>query len=771
MADLLCIYLFPLQLLNMIRSLSFPLLAAAFVFSLVSCRPSDDRPKKTESPDQRVEALLSKMTLEEKIGQMTQINITQIVTDSLAAAYDSATTLLIDTNKVIHYVTRYHVGSFLNGRGMSQDVWFRFLDQLQRTNMRHSRNKIPILYGIDHVHGSSYLSTGTIFPHNINIGATFDTAFAYHAGWVTAYETADLGHRWVFAPVLDLGRNKSWGRYYETFGEDPLLVSAMGASYIRGLQNNKEILPYKVAGCGKHFLGYSDPKSGWDRSPAEIPDQALREFFLPSFRAAVHAGVKTMMINSGEINGIPVHASHELLTGLLRDELGFRGIAITDWMDIIALQKMHYIAENEKEATFLAINAGIDMAMTPLTTDFCDHLLALVKEGRISEERINQSVRRILKVKFDIGLFDHPYPRNDRFERIGSRENREKALQAARESIVLMKNDSPSVLPLKKDIKNILVVGTTANKKVPLCGGWTYRFAPRSDSWFPPDMLTLYNALKKEFPAAKVVLAEGNNFKAQAANAEVIIAAAGEDKAYAETDGSINDLALPEPQATIVKTAIGTGKPVVLVLTEGRPRIISDLYDQCPAVLFAGLPGVEGAQAIAEIISGKVNPGGKMPFTYPYKQGHIIPYNHKQSEYSILRPVKGELTRYAIAEFGHGLSYTTFSYSGLTLSDTLIDSARSITARITVTNTGTRAGKEAVLWFVSDEYGSITRPVKELKHFEKKELQPGQSAGFTFVISPSRHLWYPDKTGKKILEPGYFKITVGDQEARFRLKM
>lgn len=737
------------------------------LFAIFSFNSSVSSEKKNTDP--RVEELLAKMSLEEKIGQMTQINITKIITDSLAAAYDSATTLAIDTNKVIHYVTKYHVGSFLNGRAMSPDVWFRFTNQLQHVNMRNSKNKIPIIYGVDHVHGSSYLSNGTIFPHNINIACSFDTTFAYEEGWITATETADLYHRWIFAPVFDLGKNKYWGRYYETFGEDPYLISKMGTSYVRGLQGNTEIAPYKAAACAKHFLGYSDPKSGWDRSPAEISDQALREFYLPPFKAAVEAGVKTVMINSGEINGIPVHANYDILTKLLRNELGFEGIAVTDWMDIIALQKMHYVAENEKEATFLAISAGVDMAMVPLNTDFCDNLLGLVKEGRISEERINQSVRRILKVKFDIGLFDQPYPRNDRFNKIGSKEHKVKALKAAKESLVLMKNDQ-NLLPIKPGKKTILVVGETADKKIPLCGGWTYRFMAKSEYWFPKDMKTIYGALKDEFADSKVIYAKENEIKKLAPSADIIIAAAGEESAYAETDGSINDLELSESQVSLVKTAIATGKPVVLVLTEGRPRIISKIYDQCKSVIFAGLPGVEGAQAIAEILSGKTNPSGKLSFTYPYKQGHIIPYNHKQSEYSILRPVGEELKRFAICEFGQGLSYTKFSYAKINLSDTVISSSGKIKARVVVSNVGKIAGKESVLWFLTDEYGSITRPVKELKYFEKKELQPGQSIEFSFVIDPDKHLWFPDKEGKKLLEPGYFTLTVGDQKARFRLK-
>lgn len=724
--------------------------------------------KNPEESDPRVEALLSKMTLEEKIGQMTQINITKILIDSLLTHYDSVTTLVLDTSKAYEYITRYHVGSFLNGRAMTPEVWVEFIDGLQKLNMHHSRNKIPLLYGIDHVHGSSYLKNGTIFPHNINIAATFDTTFAFECGRITADETAGLGHRWIFSPVLDLGRNKFWGRYYETYGEDPVLVAAMGSACIRGMQNTTDADPYKVSACAKHFIGYSDPKSGWDRSPAEIPDQILREFFLPSFKAAVDAGVKTVMINSGEVNGIPVHASYRMLTTLLREELGFKGVAVTDWEDIIALVKMHYVAENEKEATFMAVEAGIDMSMTPVTTNFCDYLIELVQEGRISEERINLSVRRILKLKFDLGLFDYPYPDRERISRAGTETNRQKALDAARESLVLMKNEK-NILPLAENTRNILVTGPTAHKKIPLCGGWTYKFAAKSDYWFDENMPTVFEALRKEFGRSNVTLAAKENIKEQARNADVIIVAIGEETAYAETEGSINSLDLPDHHIEITELALSTGKPVVLLLTQGRPRMIHRIFDRCDAVIFAGLPGTEGGQAIAEVISGKVNPSGKMSFTYPYKQGHIIPYNFKRSEYSILRPVGGELKRYAVMEFGEGLSYTTYSYSDLLLSDTIINGKDRITASVKVTNIGTREGKEAVLWFLTDEVGSITRPVKALKHFEKRLIAPGTTELFTFIIEPDTHLWFPDADGRKIMEPGWFTLKVGGFEGRFLL--
>lgn len=748
------------SLASSLQKQSFYFLFLAFFVACTS--PDAESEKRTE--DLKIEHILSQMSLEEKIGQMTQINISMIMSDSIQAHYDSVTAFVLDTNKLKQYITKWHIGSFLNGRGVAKEQWFNYMDQLHRLNMQYSKLKIPLLYGVDHVHGSSYLKEGTIYPHNINIAASFDTSLAGEMGRVTVFETSGLGHNWIFSPVMDLGRNKFWGRYYETYGESSELAGRMGTSYIKGIQQSPGIAPYKVAACAKHFLGYSDPKSGWDRSPAEIPDQALREFFLPPFKAAIDAGVKTIMINSGELNGIPVHASHDLLTKLLRDELGFKGIVITDWMDIIALEKMHFVAENEKEATLMAINAGIDMSMTPLTTNFCKYVKELVLEKRITEERINESVRRILKVKYDLGLFNHSFPDSSRLSRIGTVENKQKALQAARESIVLLKNKE-KLLPLSKD-KKIVVTGATANSKVSLCGGWTYRFAAEGDWWLPDSMKTVYTALKEEF--SQVELADRSELAKKALKADVIVLVCGETTAYAETDGTIDNLDLDEFQKEWMKEALATGKPVLLILTEGRPRIIGELYDKFPAAIFAGLPGIEGGTAIAEILSGKVNPSAKMPFTYPLHQGHIIPYNYKRSEYSELRPVSDKLKRFAMAEFGSGLSYSDFVFSELNLSDSAITGSETITATISVTNQSDIEGKEPVLWYISDEVGSITRPIKELKHFEKKRIKPGETVTYSFRINPEKDLTFPDKTGKKILEPGMFTISAGGKNIRFR---
>ncbi|MBR9922893.1 MAG: beta-glucosidase [Bacteroidetes bacterium] len=738
------------------------------VLFLAACQA--DSPLRTDSFDPEIEALLASMTLEEKIGQMTQLNITTLVQDSILEDYGNVSHYVLDTSKLEQLLEAFHIGSFLNGRAVSPENWVYVTETIQSINQKFS--DIPIIYGIDHVHGASYLKNGTIFPHNINIGCSFDTSLAFQAARTTAYETADLGHNWLFGPVLGLGKAKSWGRYYETYSEDPLVVSRMGVAAIRGIQDSTATSPYKTAACAKHYLGYSDPKSGWDRSPAEIPDQALREFFLPPFKAAIEAGVLTMMINSGEINGIPVHASYDLLTKMLREELGFEGFIVTDWLDIIALDEMHGVAENEKEATYQAIQAGIDMSMVPVTTNFCVYLKELVEEGRISESRIDESVRRILWVKKQIGLFEQVMPRKDRLDRINSPENIKLASQAAEESMVLIRNEN-QLLPLSG--QRILLGGSTHDSKVSLCGGWTYRFAADGDHWFPEKMLTIRDAFEAVFTdptsgESQVSILNENHLESQAAQADVIVIATGEDHAYAETQGTIDDLALDPAQTQLIQRCLATGKPVVLILTEGRPRLIPEVEQEVDAILFAGLPGVYGAEAIADIVSGKVNPSGKMAFSYPKRSGHIIAYNHKKAEYSSIRPVSEALQRYAIAPFGYGLSYSVFEYSDLKMDTLIREAGEKLEISVVVTNVSDRPGKEAVLWFVSDLVGSITRPVKELVHFEKQEIQAGASRTFRFELDPKRDLSFPDKDGKQLLEAGRFRLEVGNLHREFILE-
>lgn len=716
--------------------------------------------------ENKIDALLKQMTLEEKIGQMTQINNSEIVTSAdWGAGADLKIEIALDTAKLGNMLRKYHVGSFLNGIAVPAETWYTFYKEIQEYNMKVSRLKIPIIYGIDHMHGPNYLEGATIFPHAINTAATYNNQFPADMGHVTAIETADLGHQWLFAPVFDLARTPLWGRFYETLGESPYVSATMGSIFVKTVQENKDIAPYKIAATAKHFFAYSDPKYGWDRGPVDLSEQTLYEFHLPPFKAAVDAGIKTVMINSGEINGEPVHASYWILTEILRQQLKFKGVAVTDWEDIIRLYRNHNVAENEKEATYKAITAGIDVAMTPYTTTFCDLLRELVEEGRIPEERIDLSVSRILRLKLELGLFESPYPRNDRFDRVGSKENKAKALNAARESLVLMKNDG--VLPLNPaTTRNVLVTGPTGNLKQPLAGGWTLRWIPAQEDIYPEDMLTVYTALQKEFKSVSWA-ASVNEMKSKAAQADAIVVAVGE-MPYSEGFGSITDLNLPEDQVELVKAAQATGKPVIMVIIAGRPRIITKIYPGCKAVIFAGLPGFEGAQAIAEVISGTVNPSGKLSFNYPHSVNRLLPHNHKISEIQLAHEIDNPIS---LLPFGEGLSYTTFEYGNLQLSDSLLtDESGTITATVTIRNTGARSGKEAVLWFIHDEVASISRPVKDLKYYEKISLEPGETKTVQFSIAPLRDLTFPDKKGNPILENGYFNLMVGPLNARFNLQ-
>ena len=727
---------------------------------------------------ERVEDLLQRMSLHEKIGQMTQLDITVINTTG------EQKDVALDPEKAREMIRKHHIGSFLNGEAVPPRTWYEYMNELTRIAVEETRLGIPIIYGIDHIHGASYLEGATIFPQNNNIAASFSTKHAYNAGLVTALESADLGHHWIFAPILDLGVNPLWARLWETYGEDPVLAGVMGASFVLGLQNNDDGTTSRQAATGKHFLGYSDPRSGWDRTPAQLSMQHIHEFHRPAFQKAVDAGLKTIMVNSGEINGVPVLASHEILTKLLREEMGFDGVVITDWDDIGKLVNFHYTAKNFKEATFDAVMAGIDMSMTPLHLKFNSSLLELVEEGRITEERIDASVRRILKLKFELGLFEHPYPRDDRFNRIGNEDNRNKALEAARESIVLLKNDH-NILPVKK-ASRIGVLGPSAISKKNLNGGWTIAWQGGRESQYPDGMHTVCSALAEEFPEAEVVLFEPADiprhgeatastrkaFIDRLNNLDVLIYAGGEEP-YCEFAGNISDLRLPREQVDDLELISRSRSPIVLVLVQGRPRLINDVMDDSAAIIHAGLPGFEGARAIAEVISGRVNPSGRMPVSYPMKPNHFLPYNHKRSNLYFFDPavanqlVQGNVTTSRFP-FGYGLSYTTFEYADLKLSAQSMDAKGSISASVRVTNTGMVEGTEPVLWYTSTHVGRITRPVKELKHFERVLLKPGESATCKFVIDPGQ-LAYPDENGNLILETGAYSIMAGDRKQEFEV--
>lgn len=697
---------------------------------------------------------------------MTQISTSEInIVPKVIKSKNDRFMPYIDTAKAAKLIRKHHVGNFLAAFAVSPQDWYNFQNELQKLNLRYSRLKIPILYGNDHVHGANYVKGATLFPQPINLASTFNLKYAEAMGRVTANDIGDLGQQWNFAPILDIGRNPYWPRQYETFGEDSWLVTTMGTAYIKALQEGKEASPWKIAATAKHFMGYSDPKSGWDRAPSVIPEQELREFFLPPFRAAVKSGVKTFMVNSGEVNGVPVHASKYLLTDVLRKELGFNGVVVTDWADILQLIGQHRIAHNEIEATRMALEAGIDMSMTASSTSFCDVVKELVNKRGLPMSVVDSATIRILRLKFDLGLFEYPYPRADRFARIGNAKDKATALDATRESLVLLKNDS-NLLPLAVG-KKVLLLGPQIANRRNLAGGWTLAWGGGEEAAFPATMPTLMQAFKDKLGAASLDTqtlagAEGTalhrSLSDKIAKADVVVLALGEEP-YAEGLGNINNLNLPEEQLALVKAVQAAGKPHIVVMIAGRPRLLAGMEKGVTAFVHAGLPGEFAAQAITELLKGDFNPSGKLAMTYPNNVGHITPYNVK---------VHDKYT-YQWA-FGHGLSFTQYQYTDLNLSDSALGEGGTIKASVTVTNTGKREGQEAVLWFLKDEVRKLTPSHKNLRFAEKVSLKPSESKTLSFTINPIADLSYPDERGTAQLEMGWFELSVGGLKRRFFLR-
>src|SRR2546421_3330671 len=590
---------------------------------------SATRPRPARDYTQRVEALLRQMTLEEKVGQMTQLQIGMVTTGNNQ-------TIEIDPVKLEKAVVKYGVGSILNvsDQALPADKWHDIIRKIQEASQR-TRLKIPVIYGIDSIHGANYVQGSTLFPQEIGMAATWDPELMRRLGEVTGMETRAAGIPWTFSPVLDLGRQPLWPRFYETFGEDPYLAKVMGAAFVRGVEGDDISAPNHVAVSLKHYMGYSFPLSGRDRTPAWIPENYLREYFLPTFAAAVHAGAHTVMVNSAEINGTPGHINHHVLTDILRGELGFQGFAVSDWEDIKKLVTQWRVAANEKEATRMAVLAGIDMSMVPSDYSFADLMKQLVSEGAIPQARVDEAVRRILRVKFDLGLFDRSPVDPALLANIGRPEARQLSLQAARESLTLLQN-AHNLLPLAKDRK-VLVTGPTADSLVSLNNGWTYVWQGSEASLYPKDRPTILGAIRDKLGAGNVTYVPGvrsaadtpnnrptdtseeNDIQAAvraARDADAIVLCLGE-ASYAETPGNITDLTLSEPQLKLAEAIEATGKPVVIVLVEGRPRIINRIADGAQAILMAYNPSNEGGSAVADVLFGDYNPGGKLPFTYP----------------------------------------------------------------------------------------------------------------------------------------------------------
>jgi beta-glucosidase len=743
-------------------------------------RASRTAPEKNNN--QKIEDLLKRMTLEEKVGQMTQLALAMVISGSDQDAK-------IDPAKLEKAFVKYGVGSILNvsDQALTVDKWHEMIGQIQEAATKKTRLGIPMIYGIDSIHGANYVRGATLFPQEIGMAATFNPELMKRAAEIAAIETRAAAIPWSFSPVLDLGRNPLWPRFWETFGEDPYLAKVMGVAFVRGLEGDDVSSQTQVASSLKHYMGYSFPLTGRDRTPAWIPENYLREYFLPTFESAVKAGARTIMVNSGEINGVPGHINRHILTDILRTELGFKGFVVSDWEDIKKLVTTWRIAANEKEATRLAVMAGIDMSMVPNDYSFADHLIALVKEGAVPQARIDEAVRRILRVKFELGLFETPMPDASLKAKFGLPEYRDASLQAARESITLLKNNN-NILPLSKNTK-VLVTGPTSDSLVSMNNGWTWVWQGSEESLYPKDRLTIRKAIEAKVGAANVTFVQGTKIArapgpsnstptdqeqevdiaaavSAARNVDVVVLALGEGS-YCETPGNITDLTIGEPQIKLAEAIKATGKPVVMVLVEGRPRVINRIADIASAILMAYNPSDEGGRAIADILFGDVNPSGKLPFTYPRTPNGLINYDHKPFETE--NTAFGNMAFNPQFGFGEGLSYTTFAYSDLRLGKQTISANEELPVSVTLKNTGSRAGKEAVLVYVSDLVASLSPPGKRLRRFAKINLDPGQSKTLTFKLR-REDLSFIGTDNKPVLEPGDFEVRVGNLTQKFTLK-
>ncbi|HEY2580565.1 MAG TPA: glycoside hydrolase family 3 N-terminal domain-containing protein [Mucilaginibacter sp.] len=713
--------------------------------------------------DKKVDALIAKMTLEEKVGQMTEVT-SDVVSTTKNGVHQ------IDAEKIKEAILKYHVGSILNVSGHAYDRkhWYEVISDIQ-AEATQDRLKIPVIYGIDAIHGVTYTTGSTLFPQEIAMAATFNRDIVHKAGEITAYETRASYIPWNYSPVLDLGKTPLWPRIYETFGEDPYLIKTMGAAIITGYQGNDVSDKYHVAACMKHYLGYGDPLSGKDRTPAWIPDRYMREYFLPPFAEAVKAGARTLMINSGEINGVPIHASKYMLTDVLRGELHFDGIAVTDWRDIQYLHDRHHIAATQKDAVMIAVNAGVDMSMVPFEYSFYNYLIELVHEGKVPMTRINEAVHRILKVKYQLGLFERPVGNPEDYPKFGSDEFRQVSLQAATEAITLLKNNN-NILPLKKNMK-VLVTGPTANTMRSLDGGWSYTWQGEQADTYAANKNTILEAIQQKIGKDNVSYQRGAAFDSlqnindainEAKKADVVVLCLGE-LSYTENVGNIDDLNLPAAQTELATELAKTGKPIILVLAEGRPRIVTKAESKSTATIMTYLSGNEGGDALANILFGDANPSGKLPVTYPKYPNSLNNYYRKNLENGNPDDSHGYNPLY---EFGFGLSYTTFSYSNLHLSKPDLKDNEVLTITVDVKNTGQREGKESVLLYTSQSYASISPDFKRLRAYDKIDLQPGETKTVTFKITP-KDLAFVNDISKTVTEAGEFKIQIGDQTQNF----
>ena len=728
----------------------------------------------------QVEQTLKKLTLEEKIGQMMEL-----VTD-LFGANDKNGVFYIDEHKTDSILSRYKIGSILNAPNTCAPTakqWEKYIAQIQKISMK--RIGIPCVFGLDQNHGSTYTQDGTLFPQNINVAATFNREIARRSAEATAYETRAVSVPWTYSPTVDLGRDARWPRIWENFGEDCYLSSEMGKAMVYGFQGEdpNNIDQYHIATSMKHFMGYGVPWTGKDRTPAYISPADLREKHFAPFLAGLQAGALTVMVNSASVNGMPMHANKDILTGWLKEETGWDGVLITDWADINNLYTREMVAKDKKDALRIAINAGIDMIMEPYSCDACGYLVELVKEGKIPMSRIDDACRRVLRMKYRLDLFKNPTQKLKNYPKFGGEEFAKLALEGATESMVLLKNeklqDGNPVLPLAKG-KKILLTGPNANQMRCLDGGWSYTWQGHRADEFAGKYNTIYEAFCNEYGKENVILNQGVTYNekgkyweenepqilgavAAAKDADVIVACIGENS-YTETPGNLTDLWLSENQRNLVKALAQTGKPVILVLNEGRPRLIADIEPLAQGIIDILIPGNMGGDALVGLVSGKSNFSGKMPYTYPKEINSLANYDFKKSEE--VGTMEGAYDYNAkITQqwgFGYGLSYTSYKYSNLKVSQSDFRHGDIIKVSVDVKNTGKVAGKESVLLFSSDLIASMVPDGRRLRAFDKIELQPGETKTVTFNLNAD-DLAFVGYDGKWVLEEGDFKLMIADQ--------
>ena len=746
------------------------------LLSLVGCgqEKTDD-----QQVEQKINALIANMSLEEKVGQMAQFTID--VLGKGGGVYASDEPFELDPAMMDTVFGKYKVGSILNtsnNRARTTEVWENTVKAIQEKALKEIG--IPVIYGIDAIHGTTYTAGATFFPQQIGMAATFDPELVEEGSRISAYETRASNIPWNFSPILDLGRDSRWPRQWETFGEDPYLAKVLGMASVQGYQgkDRNHIDQNHVAATLKHYMGYGVPYSGKDRTPAIITESDLREKHFEPFRAAVEGGALKIMVKSGIVNNVSTHADYRLLTEWLKKDMNFDGVIVTDWADVQNLLSRDRIAKDYRDAIRIAINAGIDMVMEPYNLKFCDELVALVKSGEVKQERIDDAVRRVLRLKFRLGLFDRPSWSRFDYPDFGSPVHEAAAKSAADESITLLKNED-NILPLKKGVR-LLVTGPNANSMRTLNGGWIFSWQGEKVEVFAQQYNTIFEALQKKFGEANVKYEPGVTYKmdgvyfeenppeiqkavAAASGVDCIVLCVGENS-YCETPGNLDELTLSENQIQLALALQKTGKPVILVLNEGRPRIIRKIEPDSKAIVQLYLPGNYGADALADILAGEVNPSGKLPYMYPKFEQGLITYDHKPCQ-NIDQKMEGVYDYGAETSvqypFGFGLSYTTFEYANLTIDRKSFVPGDTITVTVDVKNTGAMAGKETVMLFTNDLVASITPDVRRLRAFRKINLQPGEQKTVTLKVA-ANDLAFVNPEGKWILEEGDFKFQVGD---------